>query len=416
MKKFTIPWMAWYGDGQATFAVPDSWELAIAKMPDVEDIGDAGIEKAFGNPIGSARLRDLASRRSKVAIAIDDIARPTKADRLVPIILKDLEDAGIQGENVKIVMALGAHRAMHRLDLIKKLGENIYHTVDVHQHNPFENLVNLGVSSRGTPIHINRLFWESDLKIGVGCIIPHAYAGYSGGAKIVLPGLSGIDTLEKNHLPVVTGTTCGVGLVDGHEGREDIEEIGRKVGLDVIVNVVVNYRRDIAGCFVGDPVDAHRAGVQFAKSAYRTPVPEEPVDVVILNAFPKDTDLIQCEDAFNILLSSKREIIKKSGTIILIGACIEGAGWHFLRGVGNRLYGKWDADPFMARFLRGKKLYVFSPYLSHGDAAQYLTLDSEKKNAIFTRSWDSLIDELAVEHRECSVLVFPTGPLQIADN
>jgi nickel-dependent lactate racemase len=284
MKRFSLRWMAWYGDSEVTFDVPDDWDLTISHIADGEDIGNEGIQMAFETPIGSAPLRELARGKRRAAIAVDDISRPTQASRLLPRIITELEEGGVERKNMKVVMATGAHRPMHRFDLIKKLGEKVYYTMDIHHHHPFENIVDLGFSSRGTPIHINRLFMEADIKIGVGCIVPHSYAGFGGGGKIVLPGLAGIDTLEKNHLPAVTGLKAGLNLIEGNENRADIEEVARTVGLDLIVNVVVNSRRGIAGCFVGDPVEAHRAGVERARTIYRTTVPEEEFDLVILNA------------------------------------------------------------------------------------------------------------------------------------
>jgi len=410
-RSFTIPWMVWYGDTEAELAVPNHWELTIANMADAKDIGDEALVQAFENPIGSARLRELARGKRKAVIAVDDISRPTQANRLVPLIIAELETAGILKENIRILMSIGAHRPMHRSDLIKKLGKGVYYEMVIHQHHPFENILDLGVSSRGTPIHINKLFMEADIKVGVGCIMPHPYAGFSGGGKIVLPGLSGIDSLERNHLPAVTGLESGLGMIDGNENREDIEEIARTVGLDMIANVVVASRRRTAACFVGDPVDAHRRGVNFATSVYCTKIPKEKFDVAILNAYPKDTDLIQASNAFNIFLSGKREIVKRSGLMILIAASPEGAGFHSLQGVGMRLFEKIDTTPFMRELFEERKLWIFSPCLSKGDVAQYFY----DQNVILFRSWESLLHKLKSEFRECRVVVFPHSSVQLAD-
>lgn len=407
--------MAWYGDTEAEFTLPSHWKLTVSNMAGGRDIGDQGILTAFENPIGSARLRKLARGRRTAVIAVDDISRPTQADRLVPLIVRELEDGGIQKENIKILMSVGAHRPMQRFDLIKKLGEKVYNEMDIHNHHPFENLLDLGVSSRGTPIHINRFFMEAGLKVGVGSIMPHPYAGYSGGAKIVLPGLSGIDTLEKNHLPAVTGLKSGLEMIEGNENREDMEEIARTVGLDMVVNVVVNSRRGIVDCFVGDPVEAHRAGVKLARNTYRTRIPEGKFDVAILNSYPKDTDLIQASNAFNIFLSSNREIIKRSGAIVLIAASPEGAGFHSLEGVGMRLFRKIDMTPFLRELFKDKTLYIFSPCLSKGDVAQLFDVEFECENVVLFRAWKSLLNQLERQFRECEVLVLPNSSVQLAD-
>jgi nickel-dependent lactate racemase len=287
--------------------------------------------------------------------------------------------------------------------------------MDIHHHHPFENLVNLGSSSRGTPIHINRVFMEADIKIGVGCIVPHPYAGFGGGGKIVLPGLAGIDALEKNHLPAVMGLKAGLNMVEGNENRADIEEVAHTVGLDLIVNVVVNSQRGITGCFVGDPVEAHRAGVELGRDIYRTTVPEQEFDLAILNPYPKDEDLIQAPNGFNIFLSTERDISRGIRAIVMICAGPEGAGFHSLQGVGMRLFEKFDRIPFIRRLCEERRLYVLSPYLSKGDVAQYFDAEFECENVMLFRKWEPLLGELKNQFKRSRVVVFPNSTIQLAE-
>ncbi len=415
MRGFSIRWMAWYGDSEVTLPLPDYWDIEVAKMANGGEIGEQGIAHAFENPISSQRIRDLAKGKRRAAIAVDDLSRPTQADRLIPLILRELEEAGIQQENIQVFMSTGAHRPMHRVDLIKKLGESVYYSVDIRHHHPHEDILDLGVSSRGTPIHINRLFAEADIKIGVGCILPHVYAGFGGGAKIVLPGLAGIDALERNHRPAARGIKTGLNLIDGNESRQDIEEISRTVGLDLIVNVVVNAQRGVAGCFVGDPVEAHREGIELARKTYRTRIPKEKADVTILNSYPKDTDLIQSSNAFNIFLSTDNGILRQSGAIILICSCPEGTGFHSLSGVRMRLAEKIDRIPYIRELCKDKTLYIFSPHLSKGDVAQYFDVEFECEDLMLFRTWDALLHKFQSRFRKCRAVVFPCSSIQLAE-
>jgi len=208
MRIFNVPWKAWYGDEEFKLTFPSDWEVKFFSMCDAPTIGKKNISKTLLSPIGSEPLSVVAKGKKKAVIAVDDISRPTPVYRILPLIMDELKRAGIKEKDVRIIVSLGAHRPMLREDLIKKVGENTWNLVAIFNHHPFENLVNLGTSSRGTPIHINKEFMDADIKIGIGCIVPHTYAGFGGGGKIVLPGISGIDTLEANHQPMVQSQGC----------------------------------------------------------------------------------------------------------------------------------------------------------------------------------------------------------------
>ena len=134
-------------------------------------------------------LVQRAVRAGHAAIAVDDLTRPTQAYRFLPFILEELHQGGIRDENIKIIMAIGCHRPLMKADQEKKLGKKTANRFPVYNHHPYENLVNVGTTSRGTPVIINRYFVESDVKIGVGFITPHPTAAFGGGGKIVIPGL-----------------------------------------------------------------------------------------------------------------------------------------------------------------------------------------------------------------------------------
>jgi len=409
MRMFSIPWKAWYGDGEFKLTFPSEWEVEFFSMHDAPSIGKEEIAKALFSPIGSKPLSIIAKGKKRAVIVVDDISRPTSAYRILPLIMDELRRAGIKEKNIRIITSLGAHRPMLREDLIKKLGENIWNSIEIHNHNPFENLVNLGTSTRGTPICINKLFMDADVKIGVGCILPHTYAGFGGGGKIILPGISGIKTLEANHQPAIRGLKGGLGLVDGNEVRQDIEEIALKTGLNFIINVVVNSRREIAGVFAGDVIKAHRKGVEFARIVYNTEVSCD-FDVGVFNAYPKDTDLIQAANALNIYLSTKGKMINKEGVIIIATASPEGGGYHSLEGPGMRLFEYVDRVFYIQRAVKNKAVYIFSPYLTPQEVYKYYS-----SAVLFFNEWQKLIENLRQRftHR-CKVGIFPCASVQLA--
>jgi len=408
-KAIKIPWQAWYGDKQFELTFPVHWKVRIAHMDDAPNIGDKEIKNSFSFPIGTETIKELAKGVKNVVILVDDLTRPTPAKKVLPYVLNHLRESGVKEDHISMMISLGAHRPMRRDDLVKKLGERIVSRFNIYNHHPFENLTYIGRSTRGTPIYINRFFMNADLKIGIGCITPHSNAGFGGGGKIVVPGVAGIETLEVNHKPAITGISGGLALVEGNENRADIEEIARRVGLNLIVNVVVNSTREIAGVFVGDIVKAHRKGVDLAKKVYSTEVPEN-MDVGVFNAYPKDTEFSQSANALHVYSSSTKEIVKKGGVIILVTASTEGCGYHSLHGLGMRLPLKIDELPTVSKHIKNRKLIVFSPNLNYADVRVFC-----RKDVLFFRKWRNVVKELKkIYKNNAEVCVFPNGATQLA--
>ena len=410
--KISIPWHAWYGDHDLNLTFPEGWQAQAYWPDDGEDIGDEGIAAAFDHPIGSPTIEALARQTvarggRTVAIAVDDISRPTPAARIMPFLLQQLETGGINLDDVRVVLGVGMHRLMVKEEMLKKLGQATLDRVDVHNSFPFENLMDFGISDRGTPIKISRHFGEADLKIGVGLITPHGGPGFGGGAKIVFPGVASFETVASMHQPDRLKT--GILNVDHNELRADIEDMAGKVGLDAIAHVVITSRRGVAGAFVGHFVAAHRAGVELARKVYATEMPTTPVDVAICNAYPKDTDFLQAGLALNplvtaALLPGRPPVVKKDGTVVIVSASPEGRGHHALYSPGM-IYGRRDGDWRSDQpAFNGRPIVHFSPHVTPQDA----------RNAATFRTWDQVIAYLEARYQHPSVAVFPCGALQIA--
>jgi nickel-dependent lactate racemase len=400
-----IPWRAWYGDEWLEIRTPASWQVQAYWPADGPDIGPEGIETAFDQAIGTQPIEELACGKRTVAIAVDDISRPCPAARLMPLLMKKLETAGVDLDDVKVILGIGTHAPMHKAAIVKKLGREAAERLDVHNSSPYGNTVELGTSRRGTPVRINRFYAEAELKLGVGSITPHGGPGFGGGAKVIIPGVASIETVSSMHEPGRLKT--GLIDVENNELRDEIEHMVRDhVGLDFVANVVVNSRREIAGLFVGDMVAAHRAGVAHAKQVYATEIPSEPVDIVITNAYPKDTDFLQAGMGLNVLVSSPRPVVKPQGTVVLVSANPEGRGYHGLYGPGM-MYDRALGHPGERhdRAFRGTPLVYYAPDITPADA---------RCNALY-REWDALIAHLQERHGDqATVAVFPCGAIQLA--
>jgi lactate racemase len=389
---------------EQTLELPFSarFQVHVNRMRDGVALSAAAMADAVGQPIGSRPLGELAAGARSAVIVVDDITRPTPTAVVLPLLLSELKE--IPRDNIRILIALGAHRPMVRAELEQKLGAAVLEEFDIEQHHPYENLIDLGRSSRGTPIRLNRSFCDAELKIALGGVLPHPYMGFGGGAKLVVPGLAGIETLQANHQPAVTGISGGL-LNPDVDARRDVEEIALEAGLKFSCNIVVNSRREIAGLFCGHPVSAHRAAARFASHIYATGALTAPYDVVCLNAYPKDGELLQVGNAFNCYRTSSAPLLKEGGTLVVAACCQSGRGYHSLHGRGMRLHRPPVAKPF----LEGREIAFYSPNVNERD----FRVSFAPEYRLFT-SWDALSSYLESKHSgSVSVGVFPTAPLQI---
>ena len=412
MKSIAIPWGSWRGNKDLRLTFPNNWKVQISSMADGKDISQAGIRKAFETPIGQEPIRKLAEGKKTAAIAVDDLTRPTQAYRFLPFIVEELNKGGIRDEGIKIIMAIGSHRPLMKADQEKKLGKKMANRFPVFNHHPYENLVNVGTTSRGTPVQINRHFVEAEVKIGVGFITPHPTAGFGGGGKIVIPGLGSMETIIKNHTPAHQGKIGGTGFAQGYdlnknELRLDMEEGARMAGLDFIVNSVGTSAGKTAGVFAGDLVLAHRAAVELARKVYITDAPAE-VDIGIFNAFPEDTELVQAQKALNVWTGNlNRRIVREGGKVVIATASSDGLGFHSLLDVGMRLHRKVDDRKNMAEIFQNRKILVLSPNCSPTDLhTRY------PQHVLIRNHWEGILEELKDGKSSQTVAVFPNGSLQ----
>jgi len=313
-----------YGDGEKSFKIDEKKLLynimpSLPPRPTAEE-EEAKVRGALDNPIGTERIEDFVKSGDRVALLVDDWTRPTPAFKVAPLVLEELSGAGIKDEDVKVIIARGTHAPLNRGQLEAKLGRRIIERFRVQNHEPGENLMHLGASRKGTPVWINRAVMEADIKIAIGGICTHPIAGYGGGAKIIVPGVAGIETINRNH-SLADDPKAAIGVADGNPIREDMEDIARMAGLDFVVNVILNPQKEVIEVVAGDVIKAHRTGVEIYNQIYGVRVGKE-ADIVVLGASPRDATLYHGTFALPCAVS----MVKEKGTIIWVAPCLTGPG------------------------------------------------------------------------------------------
>jgi len=405
-----LPQFPWYGDTEFKLEFPDSWEVIVPRMAgeNAPKMSDGQIRDAIRKPIGTPRLAEMARGKKDVCIIFDDLTRPTKADQIVPHVLDELHEGGIKDGNIQFIAALGLHGAMKLMDFQKKLGEEIPHKYLVFNHNPYENCTYLGKTSRGIPVSVNSEFMACDLKVSIGAIVTHPTSGFGGGGKMILPGVSSIESIAANHGKLCTISDSGTlvldtwGRVDDNAQRLDMEEIARMAGLDFSINALCNMQRDTIGLYCGDLVEAHREGVKMARQVYATESPGD-ADIVVANSYAKAN-----EGALVVGLGSK--LLKESGgDLVVIANIPEGQVCHYLvrsfgKKIGGQLYGPHKKLPSKV-----KRMFALGPYIDKAGLDWIGPIDQ----IILLNSWAEILDALKKGNgNKAKVVVIPDGTLQ----
>jgi nickel-dependent lactate racemase len=314
-----------YGTGVVTLDVPEENLACVVEPKEVPKVASEELEirKAIDNPIGRERITNLVSKDQSVAIIIDDATRLTPTPRILQLLLRELKQIGCSEERIRIIIGCGLHLSSSPSKQIEeKVGSGVAARirVDVHDALDLKRLTFMGVTSAGTPAWINKQVAGADLKIGIGTITPHAMAGYGGGAKIILPGVSAWDSVNRNH-SLLLSPRSRIGIVENNPMRKDMEEVASIVGLDMIINVVPNAEGDTAKVVAGDYVKAHREGVSMARGIYEVAI-QEKADILIMAFGSEDSTL------YHVLMGStpiiSEQIVKDGGTIILLAPCDKG--------------------------------------------------------------------------------------------
>ena len=410
-----IPQLAWFGDSELKLKFPEEWNVSVQAM---EGHGKKPVDKeeiiyALRNPIGTKPLSRLAQGKKDVAVIFDDMTRPTKAYEVLPHVINELRKAGIKDANIRFVCANGSHGVFDREDFVKKLGESVVESYPVFNHNPYANFVYSGRTKYGTPVEINAEVMACDLKIALGCIVPHPYFGYGGGAKIVLPGITSMRSICYNHGDLGGFSTAqdhrkvhpSCDLAFGRANEENIlrldsEEAAKIAGLDIIVNVLVDLRRNSTDIFAGDAIKAQREGVDVAKEHYRTPLLSE-VDIVVSNAYSKASEAA--------IASWPVLTLKEGGDFVLIVNAPTGQVTHYVHGRwGTKVFGDlYLAPPKILN--RAGRIILFSEFT---EKQPWLELVPPEK-IVRVKTWKEAMEELKNKHKhKAKVAVYPDATIQ----
>jgi len=367
MTSYTVP----YGQKQLTFDLPDNRDVTVLAPAEVPAAADppAMVNRALDNPAGGVSLADFAGART-AAIAINDKTRPVPHAHLLPPLLARLEALGLPPQAITLMIATGTHPVMPPAEYGQVVPPHILARYPVICHNAYDEagLRYIGQTERGTPVWINRHFAEADLRLVVGNIEPHQFMGFSGGVKSAVIGLGGAETVNRNHA-LMTDPGSQLGRFAGNPARQDVEEMGRLIGIHFALNAILNDHKQLVEAIAGEPDAALQTGIPRVLALNSVPV-AAPFDLMIVSpgGHPKDINVYQAQKA----LAHAALVTKPGGTVILAAACPEGSGSSkYEQWVLNRTSLQDVFDRFAAE---GFRIGPHKAYLLARDAARVRVL------------------------------------------
>lgn len=401
-----------FGQGTQSLDVPDK-NLASVLLPNKVEVGLTGedeVRRALSAPIGSPRLREIVKPGEKIAIVTSDITRPMPTYVVMPALLDEMYAAGVKAEDITLVFALGSHRKHTEEEKKHLAGERAYKEIRC-EDSEVSDCVHMGTTTHGTPVDITRTVAEADRRICLGNIEYHYFAGYSGGAKAIMPGASTPDAIQINHSMMVQDEACA-GNITTNPIRNDIEEAGKICGIDFILNVVLDEHKKIIKAVAGDSVKAHREGCAFLDTLYQKKIPAR-ADIVVVSqgGAPKDLNLYQTQKA----LDNSKHAVKDGGTVILVGSCKEG--------LGNKTFEEWmttakEPGELITRVrenfkLGGHKAAAIAMVMQHAEIYLVSEMEPEFVKSLFMKPFATVQEAfdaaLAKQGENASVIVMPYG-------
>ena len=370
---------------------------------------DKTITGALENPIKSKRLREIASSRKSACIIASDITRPCPSYKFLPLLAGELRKGGIENKYILVVLGLGIHRSHTDSEKRKLVGDYVYNNIETIDSDTSKSKL-IGYTSRGTPAEVFERVLDYDLLIVTGNIEYHYFAGFSGGAKAVMPGICTRNSIQSNHSMMLDNRSA-VGRFLDNPVREDIEEAGKLAGIDFIFNVIINDEKKIIAAVAGQNNDAYLEGIKKYESIYGSEV-ECAADIVITSqgGYPKDMNLYQSHKA----LENVKEITAEKGTIILVASCCEGFGddtfEKWMTGYNDYNYlSKKIEKKFV---LGGHKAVAISKILTKNEVLLYSDFSREETEKVgFKKIKDiqKYLNDRISQNSEIKVTIVPTG-------
>jgi len=413
-----------FGRDRIRLNLPEGRHYSLVESRSAKPLADRdrSLADALEHPIGCAPLAELARGKRTAAIAVCDITRPAPNRVTLPPLLDRLHAAGIPVEGITILVATGLHRGATKAEIETIVGPEIAqrYRVENHDAKDFAAHQPLGSTRRGTPVYIDRRFLNADLHITLGFIEQHIMAGFSGGRKLVAPGMAAQETIKVLHSPKFMREPMATeGAIEGNPLHQELLEIAGLARHDFILDVTLTKEREISGVFAGNPVQAHAAGVSFMRENSTFPMPGL-ADAVITSSAGYPLDLTFYQTAKGI--TAAQHIVKRGGRILLLGECAEGIGSpeyaEKLRAfVGEREYlesiadtpvvpDQWQLEK-LALVGMDRDLFFYTPGVSADEIGAYGSRSFETPEMAISAFLDGLSDE-------AQIALIPEGPYAYA--
>ena len=408
MKKVSVPSRLWYDNVERVLTFPQRWDVSSLTSPgfDKPGLSPDEIKARVEHPIEGPTLEELARGKKQAVIVFDDMTRPTPVGDVAPFVLEALHRAGMKRDQIRFLWALGSHGAYDMINARKKLGDAIVENYAVFNHDPFQNTVHAGRTPTGVELWFNREFMNCDLKIGIGCITAHVHVGFGGGAKIILPGVAGIETINQFHNQLYRDQSrTGLGNFDNNIMRAECDAAGDLAGLDFKIDCLINRRGRITSLYSGPFRATHAAGAAEGKEHYGIPF-SGGYDIVVSNAYGKAN-----ESAIALLLALMTLKPGGQGTAVLISDAPEGQVPHYVMRSWGSDYGGRHFSPKTPGFipLLMKRLVVLNP---HPDRT-CLDLVCHIDDAVIVKTWDEALAILEQDYPDAAkVAVIQDGTMQ----
>ncbi len=411
MQTVKIPSRLWYENQERELTFPDRWQVDNMTSPGMEKsaLTPEQIRERVEHPVAGPSLEELAKGKKQAVIVFDDMTRPTPVKDVAPYVLEALHRAGMQKDQVRFIWALGAHGAYDMIAARKKLGDEIVENYAVYNHDPFQNTVRVGRTPTGVELWYNREYMACDLKIGIGCITAHVHVGFGGGAKIILPGVAGIETISQFHNQMYRDAArTGLGNFDHNIMRAECDAAGELTGLNFKVDCLINRRGQITSLYAGSFKATHAQGAEEGKEHYGIPYASG-YDMVVCNSYGKANEsAIAVRFALMMLKPTH-------GTAVLISDCPEGQVPHYVFRSWGTDYGGRHFSPKGKRFILNfmKRFIVLNP---HPDKTG-LDLFCHVDEAAVVKTWPEVLDVLERDYpAEARVCVIQDGTMQYLKN
>ena len=313
-----------YGKGFLEANIADS-NFLCSLSPNQVDLGLTGadeVKEALENPIASERLKDIVNPGEKIAVITSDITRPMPSKVVLPLVIEELKKGNIEEKDITVILALGSHRGHSEEERRMLVGDNVFDSEVTIMDSDMDRCVNLGTCVNGTPIDVFEPVANADRIVCLGNIEYHYFAGYSGGLKAIMPGVSSHRAIQANHSNMIEERACA-GNLESNPVRQDIDEVGKHLKVDFILNVVLDNKKKIVKAVAGNSIIAHREGCRFLDSMYGVEFQNEG-DIVIVSpgGFPKDINIYQAQKA----ISNATHAVRKGGIMIVVASAKEKFG------------------------------------------------------------------------------------------